>query len=238
MDAETPRRTEIFADAADLDRIRELSADPSIGGFTTNPTLMRRAGVGDYRRFAAAVLDAAAARPVSFEVIADDIDEMELQARTIASWGRTVYVKIPITNTRGDRTTKLLRRLSADGVRVNVTAVLSLAQVREAAEALDGGADAIVSVFAGRVADTGRDPIPHMREALRIVSALPRVRLMWASARELLNLAQANSIGCPLITLPDGLLAKRPLLDRDLEELSLDTVRMFYDDACEAGYAL
>lgn len=234
----TELRTRIFADGAELDGIRAMHREPHIRGFTTNPTLMHKAGVADYRAFARAVLEIVPDRPISFEVFSDDFDEMERQAREIAAWGANVYVKIPVTNTRREDACPLIRRLSHAGVKVNVTAVLTLDQVRAVTGALAGGAPSNVSVFAGRVADTGRDPVPHMAAALDILSAAPAAELIWASPRELLNLIQAHEIGCHIITMTNALLAKLPLIGKDLGEHSLDTVRMFHDDARAAGFTL
>ncbi len=234
----TELRTRIFADGAELDGIRAMHREPHIRGFTTNPTLMHKAGVADYRAFAHAVLEIVPDRPISFEVFSDDFDEMERQAREIAAWGANVYVKIPVTNTRREDACPLIRRLSHAGVKVNVTAVLTLDQVRAVTGALAGGAPSNVSVFAGRVADTGRDPVPHMAAALDILSAAPAAELIWASPRELLNLIHAHEIGCHIITMTNALLAKLPLIGKDLGEHSLDTVRMFHDDARAAGFTL
>ena len=229
---------EIFADGADLGAIKALSAKPWIRGFTTNPTLMRKAGVADYRRFALDVLRAVPDRPVSFEVLADDFDEMERQACEIASWGPNVDVKIPVTNTRRELAAPLIERLSRAGVQVNVTAVLTLAQVKTIAASLADDTRAIVSVFAGRIADTGVDPVPVMREALKILHARPRAKLLWASPRELLNLVQASEIGCHIITVTGDILAKLALLGKDHEDYSLETVQMFHRDAMAAGYTI
>jgi transaldolase len=231
-------RVKIFADGADLDGIVRLAQDPMISGFTTNPTLMRQSGVDDYSAFAARILEAVPDRPISFEVFSDDEDEMERQARLIASWGPNVYVKVPVTNTAGISTGKLVRRLTESGVRLNVTAILSLRQVYHVVGALDGTEGAIVSVFAGRVADTGRDPVPLMTAALEIVALNSRVELLWASPREVLNIAQADAIGCHIITVTHDLLNKLHTLGRDLDEFSLETVRMFHRDAAEAGFKL
>jgi transaldolase len=228
----------IFADGADLDGIVALYANPWIKGFTTNPTLMRKAGVTDYKRFALEVLQAVPDRPVSFEVFADDFDTMERQAHEIASWGPTVYVKIPVTNTRGEFSGPLIQRLTRAGVQVNVTAVLSLRQVKAVTGHLAPGSPAIISVFAGRIADTGVDPVPVMREALNIMEAKPKVELIWASPRELLNIVQANDIGCHIITVTHDLLHKLPLLGKDLDRYSLETVEMFHRDAAAAGYTI
>jgi transaldolase len=229
---------QIFADGADLETIKALYAKPWIRGFTTNPTLMRKAGVADYRRFAADVLRAVPDRPVSFEVFTDDFDEMERQAREIASWGPNVDVKIPVTNTRRESAGPLIQRLSQAGVHVNVTAVLTLEQVKMVAASLAEDTRAIVSVFAGRVADTGVDPVPLMREALKILQARPRAQLLWASPRELLNLVQAGEIGCHIITVTHDILAKLALLGKDHDDYSLETVEMFHRDAAAAGYTI
>jgi transaldolase len=230
--------TQIFADGADRDRILELRDDTRIRGFTTNPTLMRAAGVSDYESFALDFIRLVPDRPISFEVFADDPARMREQARKIASWGEHVHVKIPITDPSGASTSELQRHLADDGVQLNVTALLSLEQVRRTADALGGVRHAYVSVFAGRVADTGRDPVPLMREALDLLAPHPNLELLWASPREILNLVQAVEIGCPVITLTPDLLAKMALLGRDLEALSLDTVRMFHRDADLSGYSL
>lgn len=231
-------RVKIFADGADLAGMIEMYANPLIKGFTTNPTLMRKAGISDYRAFAKSVLEAIPDRPISFEVFADEFAEMERQAREIASWGANVYVKIPITNTRADSAGELIRVLARDGVRLNVTALTTLEQVALVAECLDKATPSIVSVFAGRVADTGRDPVPMMAEALEILRPLPKAELLWASPRELLNIIQADQIGCQIITVTNDVLKKLPLIGKDLTEYSLETVKMFYDDASRAGYSL
>jgi transaldolase len=228
----------VFADGADVAGIVSLAANPLIKGFTTNPTLMRQAGVADYEAFAHQVIPLVGERPISFEVFSDEFEEMERQAVRIASWGSNVNVKIPVTNTAGESSAKLVRRLAADGIQLNVTALMSLAQVRTVAEALEGGPPAIVSVFAGRVADTGRDPVPLMAAALELVRPYPNIELLWASPRELLNIAQADAIGCHIITVTHDLLRKLPSLDRDLDDFSLDTVKMFHRDAQGAGYQL
>ena len=228
----------IFGDGADVAGILELSRQPWIKGFTTNPTLMCKAGVTDYRAFASEILERVTDRPISFEVLADDPATMERQAREIASWGGNVYVKIPVTNTRREPMHALIRRLSADGIQINVTAVLALEQVREVAGALAGGAPSCISVFAGRVADTGRDPVPVMREALEIMRASPKAELIWASPRELLNIYQADEIGCHIITVTNDILKKLALVGKDLHDYSLETVKMFYDDAVKSGYTL
>jgi transaldolase len=232
-------RIKIFADGASLPSMRESARDPRIAGFTTNPTLMRKAGVADYRAFAREVLAEIRDKPISFEVFADELEEMRRQARDIATWGENVYVKIPITNTRRASATPLVKELSASGVKLNVTAICTLEQVRETAAALTGGAPSVVSVFAGRIADTGRDPVPLMREALAICRAADaRIELLWASPRELLNAVQAAEIGCDIITMTPDLLKKLELVGRDLADFSLDTVQMFHRDAQAAGFKL
>ena len=228
----------IFADGAERSAILDLYAKPWIQGFTTNPTLMRKAGVTDYERFARDVLAAVPDRPISLEVIADDFDEMERQARRIAFWGSNVYVKIPVTNTLREPSLDLICRLSHAGIKLNVTAILTLAQVRDVVSALGGGAPSYVSVFAGRIADTGRDPLPIMTAALEMTRAFPGIELIWASPRELLNVVQADQIGCDIITATPDILKKLDLLGRDLSEYSVDTVKMFYDDARRSGFTL
>jgi transaldolase len=228
----------IFADGADLPEMLELYRNPVISGFTTNPTLMRKAGVVDYKKFAHEVLQVITDRPISFEVFSDDFREMERQAHEIATWGDNVYVKIPITNTRGESSTHLVGRLSGAGVKVNVTAILTLAQVETVTRCFSEDAAGYVSVFAGRIADSGRDPLPVMVEALRIMRAKPALELIWASPRELLNIIQADAIGCHIITVTADILKKLPLMGKDLTEYSLDTVKMFHNDAHKAGYAL
>lgn len=228
----------LFADGADRAGILKLRDHPMIKGFTTNPTLMRCAGIDDYESFALDLVQLVTDRPVSFEVFSDDFDTMEDQARKIASWGDNVYVKVPITNTRGDSSAELQRRLAGAGVKVNVTALMTVSQVERTVANLAGGPPAFISVFAGRIADTGRDPVPIMRDALAAMAAAPNIELMWASTRELLNVVQAASIGCHIITVTHDLLKKLPALGRDLDEFSLDTVKMFYRDAQYAGYSL
>jgi transaldolase len=228
----------IYADGADLRHITELARHPWIRGFTTNPTLMRKAGVEDYRGFARDVLRTVTDRPISFEVFSDEFAEMCVQARQIATWGDNVYVKIPITNTRGEPSLPLIRDLSGAGIKVNVTAILALDQVRDAVAALMGGAPAYVSVFAGRVADTGRDPMPLMAAAAALVRTAPRVELIWASPRELLNIYQADAVGCDIITATPDILQRIGGVGKDLHAFSLETVQMFRNDAVRAGYAL
>lgn len=234
----TKFNVKIFADGADLDGMVEMYRHPSIAGFTTNPTLMRKAGVADYRAFARDILGKIPDRPISFEVFSDEFTEMERQARQIASWGDNVYVKIPVTNTRGEPSYRLVHTLSRDGIKVNITAILLLEQVREVGAAVAGGAPCCVSVFAGRIADTGRDPVPLMAAAVELLRPYPQAELIWASPRELLNIFQADAIGCHIITVTNDLLKKLPLLGKDLQEYSLETVKMFYEDARAAGYRL
>jgi transaldolase len=228
----------IFADGAELAQMTELYRRPYIKGFTTNPTLMRKAGITDYARFAREVLAAIPDRPISFEVFSDEFDEMALQAAQIRSWGDNVYVKIPVTNSRRESACDLVKRLSHEGVKVNVTALLTLDQVKAMAEVLRGGAPACVSVFAGRIADTGRDPLPLMAEAVDILRQAPNAELIWASPRELLNVFHADSVGCHIITATPDILNKLSLIGRDLDDYSLDTVKMFRDDAVRAGFAI
>ena len=228
----------IYADGAD---VRDMIAARDAGivtGFTTNPTLMRKSGVTDYPAFAKEALAATGDMPISFEVFADDFDEMERQARLIATWGGSVFVKIPITNTKGESAVPLIKRLSSAGVKLNITAILTLDQVRDVVEALDANVPAIVSVFAGRIADTGRDPVPLMREAAQICAAKPKAELLWASPRELLNIFQAEECGCKIITVTPDLLKKLAMVGKPLDELSLDTVKMFFNDAAAAGFKL
>jgi len=228
----------IFADGADKSAILELYKNPRIQGFTTNPTLMRKAGIKDYAGFAKDLLRSIPDRPISLEVFADDFVDMERQARTIASWGDNAYVKIPVTNTRRERSLDLICRLANAGVKLNVTALLTLEQVREVAGALAGGAPSCVSVFAGRIADTGRDPVPIMAAAVELLNAYGGMELIWASPRELLNIFQADTIGCHIITATPDILKKLALVGRDLDDYSLETVRMFYDDAAQSGFTL
>jgi transaldolase len=232
----------IFADGASVASMLEAAGDPRISGFTTNPTLMRKAGVSDYAAFAREVLGRIRDKPISFEVFADDTAGMRRQAREIAAWGDNVYVKVPVTNTRGEPCTDLVRELAADGVKLNVTAICTLDQVRDIAGALAGGPPSVISVFAGRIADTGRDPIPLMRDALAICRAQSpidrRIELLWASPREVLNIVQAADIGCDIITVTSDLLAKLALFGKELAAFSLETVQMFHRDAEAAGYKL
>jgi transaldolase len=231
-------KVKIFGDGADLAGMLALYREPYIRGFTTNPTLMNKAGVRDYKAFAKEVLAAIPDRPVSFEVFSDDLREMERQAREIATWGGQVYVKIPITNTKREPAGELIHRLSHDGIKVNVTAMMTLAQVKDTVARVRGGAPSCISVFAGRIADTGRDPVPLMTEAVEMLKAEPKAELIWASPRELLNIFQADAIGCHIITVTQDILARLSNVGKDLDEFSLDTVKMFHRDAEKAGFAL
>lgn len=229
----------IFADGADREGIADLYSKPYIKGLTTNPTLMRKVGIDNYETFASAVLEVVKDKPISFEVFSDEFPEMERQARKIGAWQSNVYVKIPITNTRGDSAIPLIRDLASEGIQLNVTAVLTRAQVQAVAEVLQREVPAVVSVFAGRIADTGVDPIPLMKESLGILRELPAAELLWASVREVLNIFQAAACGCHIVTVPHDILAKADKLGgMDLRELSLDTVRMFHEDAVTAGFNL
>lgn len=229
-------KIKLFADGADLAGIKEMAANPMIRGFTTNPTLMRKAGVTDYKEFAQKALTLIGKRSISFEVFADDFERMERQAREIASWGSNVYVKIPVTNTKNEFSGPLITRLSQAGVQLNVTAVMTVEQVERIVQCLAIDTPSIISVFAGRIADTGRDPVPMMAEAVRIMKVRPRAELIWASPRELLNVFQADSVGCHIITATNDILKKLSLVGKNLGEYSLDTVKMFYNDAQAAGY--
>ena len=231
-------KVKLFADGADLAGMKEMAANPLVKGFTTNPTLMRKAGISDYKLFAREVLQAIPERPVSFEVFADEFDEMEAQAHEIASWGRNVNVKIPVTNTRKQFSGPLIERLSRAGIALNVTAVMTLDQVERITERLDATTPAIISVFAGRIADTGRDPMPVMQKAVQIMQAKPKAELIWASPRELLNVFQADAVGCHIITATNDILKKLTLVGKDLDGYSLETVEMFYRDAKAAGYSI
>ncbi len=231
-------KVKLFADGADLAGMKEMAANPMIKGFTTNPTLMRKAGVTDYKAFALEVLKVVPDRPVSFEVFADDFPTMETQALEIASWGKHVNVKIPVTNTKGEFCGPLVERLSKQGVQLNITAVMTLDQVKRITERLHADTPAIISVFAGRIADTGRDPVPVMAESVRIMKAKPKAELIWASPRELLNIFQADDVGCHIITATNDILKKLSLVGKDLDKYSLETVEMFYKDASAAGFKI
>lgn len=236
MTAANKLRVKLFADGADIVGIKEMAANPDIKGFTTNPTLMRKAGITDYKAFALEVLKIVPTRPVSFEVFADDFPTMEKQAMEIASWGANVNVKIPVTNTKGEFCGHLVKRLSEAGVQLNITAVMTLDQVQRITDQLAPQTPAIVSVFAGRIADTGRDPLPVMTESVRILKSKPKAELIWASPRELLNIFHADQVGCHIITATNDILKKLSLVGKDLDAYSLETVEMFYKDATAAGY--
>jgi transaldolase len=231
-------KIKLFADGADLAGIKEMYQNPFIKGFTTNPTLMRKAGIQDYKLFALEVIQSIPDRPISFEVFADEFDEMEKQALEIASWGKNVSVKIPVTNTRKEFAGPLIERLSHAGVALNVTALTTLEQVKNVTKQLSPNVPAIISVFAGRIADTGRDPVPLMAEAVKVMSDKPQSELIWASPRELLNIFQAESVGCHIITATNDILKKLTLVDKDLDQYSLETVQMFFKDAQAAGYKI
>ncbi|MBK7974499.1 MAG: transaldolase [Deltaproteobacteria bacterium] len=235
---EPSARVKLFADAGGLDALRAVKDHPRIEGFTTNPTLIRGAGVTTYEAFGRAVLEMIPDRPVSVGVVSDDLAEMERQARRISSWGSNVYVKIPVTNTRGERCDAVVERLSADGVRLNVTAVMTVEQVRWILDSLAPSVPCFVSIFAGRIADTGRDPVPLVRDAANLVNGRAEVALIWASPREILNVSQAEAAGCHVITLTPDLIAKLALAGKDLERFSLETVQMFHRDALAAGFEI
>jgi transaldolase len=231
-------KVKIFADGADLKGILEMHKNPLITGFTTNPTLMRKAGVTDYEAFARKLLESVTDRPISFEVFADDFSAMISQGRAIASWGKNVNVKVPVMNTKGEFTGPVLRALASEGVELNVTAIMTTEQVRAVTEVLEPDVPAIVSVFAGRIADTGIDPIPHMRECKKILAAKAKAELLWASPREVLNIFQASDMGCHIITCTNDMITKLNLVGKDLTEYSRETVQMFYRDATASAFAI
>lgn len=231
-------KIKLYADGADLNGMIDEYKKGIASGFTTNPTLMKKAGVKSYEEFAKAALKAIPDLPISFEVFSDDLPGMEHEARKIANWGKNVYIKIPVTNTKGESTAPLVKKLSSDGLKLNVTAILTLDQVKTVAKALSPDTPSVVSVFAGRIADTGRDPMPIMKDAVNILKPLPKAELLWASTRELLNLVQAESCGCHIITITNDILKKVPQVGKDLNQLSLETVQMFYSDAQSAGYRI
>jgi transaldolase len=232
-------KVRIFADGADKEGILKLNANPVIQGMTTNPTLMRKAGIKDYEAFARDLLQSVTSKPISFEVFSDDLAEMRRQAQKIATWGRNVYIKIPITNTRGESTLPVIRELGREGAQLNITAILTLDQVRGVAEALNPSVPSVVSVFAGRIADTGVDPEPAMRASLALLTGQPKAELLWASVREVLNIFQADHCGCQIVTVPHDVLNKAlKMVGTDLGALSLDTVKMFAADAQAAGFTL
>jgi transaldolase len=239
MNAEISKlKIKLFADGADLENMIQMASMPHIAGLTTNPTLMNKAGVSDYQKFAKSVLREITNKPVSFEVFSDDLDEMESQAKTIASWGENVYIKIPITNTVGHSTSTLVRKLVNEGTKVNVTAVFTETQVHAISEVLSREVPSYVSIFAGRIADTGQDPMPIVKNSLSKLSSNPTCEVIWASPRELLNVFQANDLGCHIITATSDILGKLKLVGKNLDEYSLETVKMFYDDAQKSGYSL
>jgi transaldolase len=231
-------KVEIFADGADKAGMLEMYRQDFVKGFTTNPTLMRKAGISDYEAFAKEIITAIPDRPISFEVFADDFAEMERQARRITTWGKRVSVKIPISNTKRESSVPLVRKLSRSGIALNVTAMFTLEQVQAVVDAVRDGAPCYVSVFAGRVADTGRDPVPLMAEAVKRLQAAPNTQLIWASPRELLNIFQADDIGCHVITVTNDILKKLALVGKDMDDYSLETVKMFFEDGKAAGYKL
>jgi len=231
-------KIKLYADGADLEGMIEEYKKGIASGFTTNPTLMKKAGVKSYEEFAKAALKAIPDLPISFEVFSDDFAGMEREARKIAGWGQNVYIKIPVTNTKGESTALLVKKLSHDGLKLNVTAILTVEQVKTVAKALSPATPSIVSVFAGRIADTGVDPMPIMKESVKTLKSNPKAELLWASTRELLNLVQAESCGCHIITITNDILKKVPLVGKDLSDLSLETVQMFYSDAQSAGYKI
>ena len=231
-------KIKIFADGADIKSMVEQYKSGLVKGFTTNPTLMKKNGISEYESFAKEVLKNIPDMPISFEVFSDEFNEMERQAKKIASWGSNITVKIPITNTKGQSSIPLVKKLSADGLSLNITAILTVEQVRAVQEALNPKVYNIVSVFAGRIADTGRDPMPYMIECAKILKPLPNTDLLWASSRELLNIFQAEACDCQIITVTGDILKKFSGVNKDLTELSLDTVKMFYNDACQAGFKL
>ena len=231
-------KVKLFADGADIDGMVEMANKPYISGLTTNPTLMRKAGITDYVKFAKSVLGEIKTKPVSFEVFSDELDEMKIQAEQIASWAENVFVKVPVTNTKGISTAPIIRSLSNRGVKLNVTAVMTQTQVQDMIENLNNSVANNISVFAGRIADTGRDPMPIMAECVKIISSNPNSELIWASPRELLNVYQANDVGCQIITATSDILKKLELIDKDLSQYSLETVQMFFSDAQKAGYQI
>ena len=228
----------IFADGADLISIENLNMNQDISGFTTNPSLMKKAGITDYKKFCQDVLKITKNKPVSFEIFSDDLDEMYDQANEIASWGKSIFVKIPITNSKGEKTSSLIKRLLEKKIKCNVTAILTIQQVKEIYEISNSETDVIISIFAGRIADTGIDPILMMSEAVNICKTKKNIEILWASTRELINIFQANQINCQIITVPHNILKKISLIGKNLEDLSLETVQMFLSDATKAGYKI
>jgi transaldolase len=231
-------RIKLFADGADLQEMVQEYKKGIVQGFTTNPTLMKKAGVKNYKEFAQSALKEIPDLPISFEVFSDDFAEMEQEARKVARWGNNVYIKIPITNTKGESSIPLIKKLSHDGLKINVTAILTYDQVKGAVDALSSSTPAIISVFAGRIADTGVDPVPIMRQSSQLLSSKQNIELLWASSRELFNLFQAEACGCQIITITNDILKKLTLVGKSLDDLSLDTVKMFYNDAHSSGYTI
>lgn len=231
-------KVKIFADGADLNDMIQMSTKSYISGLTTNPTLMKKAGISNYEAFAQDVIREIPDKPLSFEVFSDDLEEMKIQAEKISSWGKNVYVKIPVTNTKGESTRSLVRYLTQNGIKINVTALMTVAQVQDISEVLEPNLPSYVSVFAGRIADTGIDPIPTMRESLKLLSSVTKCELIWASPRELLNVVQADEIGCHVITATSDILKKLDLIGKDLNHYSLETVEMFYKDGQSAGFKI
>ena len=228
----------LFADGADKDGMLEMYSNPLISGFTTNPTLMKVAGVKDYRAFALDILGSIKDKPISFEVFSDDFDEMEIQAKEIGSWAENVNVKIPITNTKSESSVELIDKLSFNNIKINVTAMMTVSQVESVLDPLSKGPGGYVSVFAGRIADAGLDPLPIMQEVVDLLKDYSNIELIWASPRELYNVVQADQIGCDIITATNDILKKLPTLGKDLDQFSLETVQMFFDDAKEAGFSI
>tara|TARA_B100001057_G_C22643877_1_gene869317 strand:+ start:179 stop:904 length:726 start_codon:yes stop_codon:yes gene_type:complete len=231
-------KIKIFADGANLDSIKEFNLNSDISGFTTNPSLMKKAGVKDYKNFSLDVLKIIGNKPVSFEIFSDELDEMYDQANEIASWGENVYVKIPVTNSKGEKTSKLVKKLLNKGIKCNVTAILTLEQVKEIYNISENKTEVIISIFAGRIADTGIDPIKIMTDSVNLCNSKDKIKILWASTRELLNIFQANEIGCHIITVPNDILKKISNIGKDLNELSLETVKMFLADATNAGFKI
>ena len=228
----------IYADGADLDSFKELNENPKISGFTTNPSLMKKSGVKDYKKFAKEVLKIVKKKPVSFEVFTDDINEMETQAREINTWGENIYVKIPITNSKNVKTNQIIKKLSDDKIKCNVTAVFTVDQVKDIINVIDNKTDLIISIFAGRIADTGLDPIDTMKEAIALCKNKRNIEILWASTREIFNVIQANNINCDIITVPNSILLKMSNFGKNLEELSLETVNSFLIDAQKSGFKI
>lgn len=231
-------KIKIYADGADIHSMKKMYQNPQIKGFTTNPSLMKKAGITDYSQFAKEVLAEIPDAPISFEVFSDDLETMEKEARKLASMGKNVYVKIPVTNSKGEYTTPLVKKLSAEGICLNVTAIFTIEQVKKVVDALDSKTPSIVSVFAGRIADTGVDPMPLMKEAALVCAQKEGVELLWASSRELINIFQAQECGADIITCTTAILEKLPMIGKDLEELSLETVQMFVKDSKDLGFSI